>query len=152
MTCASCANTTGRTGFHRGANRLRSDPLGLPIGCQLYPVREAIGKDFDGTLRQLAAIGYRTIELCSPHSYASSGFGSLLKMTAAEVRQAIQAAGLRCESCHYNLRELKENLPERIAYAKELGLTQMVLASSGVRQDAPMASPSLWPTLSSSSA
>ena len=126
-------------GLAAGASQLRSDPLGLPIGCQLYPVREAIGKDFDGTLRQLAAIGYRTIELCSPPSYASSGFGSLLKMTAAEVRQAIQSAGLRCESCHYNLRELKENLPERIAYAKELGLTQMVLASSGVRQDAPMA-------------
>ena len=126
-------------GLAAGAGLLRSDPLGLPIGCQLYPVREAIGKDFEGTLRQIAAIGYRTIEMCSPPGYASSGFGSLIGMKAAEMRKAIQAAGLRCESCHYNMRELKENLEDRIAYAKELGLTQMVLASLGVRQDAPMA-------------
>jgi sugar phosphate isomerase/epimerase len=126
-------------GLAAGAGQLRSDPLGLPIGCQVYPVREAIGKDFEGTLRQIAAIGYRNIEMCSPPSYASSGFGSLINMKAPEMRKAIQAAGLRCESCHYNLRELKENLEERIAYAKELGLTQMVLASPGVRPGAPMA-------------
>lgn len=126
-------------GLAAGAGQLRSDPLGLPIGCQVYPVREAIGKDFEGTLRQIAAIGYRTIEMCSPPGYASSGFGSLINMKAPEMRQAIQAAGLRCESCHYNMRELKENLEDRIAFAKELGLTQMVLASFGVRQDAPMA-------------
>ena len=40
------------------AGYLRAHPLGLPIGCQVYPVREMIGKDFEGTLRQLAAIGY----------------------------------------------------------------------------------------------
>ena len=51
---------------------LRADPLGLPIGCQTYPVREALGKDFDGTLKQLAGIGYKSIEMCSPPGYAAS--------------------------------------------------------------------------------
>ena len=44
-----------------------------------------------------------------------------------------QAAGLGCESCHYNFSELKNNLDERIAFAKELGLKQMVLATFGLR-------------------
>ena len=58
------------------------------------------------------------------------------------MRKTIEAAGLRCESCHYNFRELKENLAERIAFAKELGLKQMVLSSFGLRADATLAD---WP-------
>ena len=55
------------------------------------------------------------------------------------MRHTIEGAGLRCESCHYNFRELKENLDERMAFAKELGLKQMVLSSFGLRADATMA-------------
>jgi sugar phosphate isomerase/epimerase len=121
------------------AGSLRADPLGLPIGCQLYPVREQIAQDFEGLLRQLAAIGYRTIELCSPPGYAKSGFAPLIKMKAAEVRKAFEAAGLRCESSHYQFRELKENLDDRIAYAKELGLKHMVLSTFGLPRNASMA-------------
>jgi sugar phosphate isomerase/epimerase len=117
---------------------LYGDPLGLPIGCQVYPMREALGKDFEGTLRQLAGIGYRTIEMCSPPGYAKSGFGPLADMKAPELRDKIRAAGLGCESCHYQFRELKENLDERIAFAKELGLKQMILSTFGLRPDAKM--------------
>jgi sugar phosphate isomerase/epimerase len=123
----------------QGALELRADPLGLPIGCQVYPIREALGKDFEGTLRQIAAMGYLTIEMCSPPGYEGSGFGPLVKMKASEMRKTIQAAGLRCESCHYQFRELKENLDDRIAFAKQLGLRQMVLSTFGLRNDAPMA-------------
>jgi sugar phosphate isomerase/epimerase len=121
------------------AKQLKADPLELPIGCQLYPVGKLIAKDFEGTLRQLAAIGYRTIELCSPPSYEKSGFAPLVSMKAVEVRKKIEAAGLRCESCHYGFQELKDNLDDRIAYAKELGLKQMIVATFGLRQDATMA-------------
>ena len=58
-----------------------ADPLGKPIGTQTWPVREQIAKDFEGTLRQLAAMGYRTIELCSPHSYGE--FKALAAMPPA---------------------------------------------------------------------
>ncbi|HZT28378.1 MAG TPA: sugar phosphate isomerase/epimerase [Bryobacteraceae bacterium] len=121
-----------------GAVLLQADPLGLPIGCQTYPVRESIGKDFEGTLRQIAGIGYRTIEMCSPPGYEKSGFGALVKFKALEIRRVIESAGLRCESCHYQFRELKENLDDRIAYAKELGLKQMILSTFGLRQVAAM--------------
>jgi sugar phosphate isomerase/epimerase len=112
---------------------LHAGPLGLPIGCQTYPVREALGKDFDGTLRQLAAIGYRSIEMCSPPGYAKSGYGALIGVKAPELRRRIEAAGLKCESCHYQFREFKDSLPETIAYAKGLGLKQMVLSTFSLR-------------------
>ncbi len=111
---------------------LHAGPLGLPIGCQTYPLRDALGKDFPGTLKQLAAIGYQTIEMCSPPGYERAGYGPLMNLKAAEMRKIIGDAGLRCESCHYNFRELKEHLDERIAFAQELGLKQMILASFGL--------------------
>ena len=123
----------------RGALELSADPLGMPIGCQSWPVRDALAKDFPGTLKQLAGIGYRTLEMCSPPGYATSGFGPLAKMKAAEIRQAINAAGLRCESSHFQFRELRESLDERIAWSKEMGLTQMVLSTFGLPNNAPMA-------------
>jgi len=121
-----------------GASQLRADPLKLPIGCQLYPVGKMVAQDFEGTLRQLAAIGYQTVELCSPPSYMSSGFAPLGKMTAADLRKTIEAAGLRCESCHYQFQELKDSLDDRVAYAKELGLKQMIVAAFGLPQSATM--------------
>lgn len=119
-----------------GARELRADPLGLPVGFQVYPIRELIAKDFAGTLRQMASIGYRSVEMCSPPGYQTSGFGPLMSLTASQMRQTIQAAGLICESCHYQFREMKENLDDRLAYARELGLKQMIVASFGLRQDA----------------
>ncbi len=120
-------------------SRLEANPLGLPIGCQVYPVREALGKDFEGTLREIAGIGYKSIEMCSPSGYAKSGFGPLADKKASELRASIKSAGLTCESCHFQSRELKDDLAGRIAFAKELGLKQMVLSTFGLRQDASMA-------------
>lgn len=120
------------------ARLLKADPLGLPIGCQVYPVQDSLGKDFEGTLHQIAAAGFKTIEMCSPPSY-KNGFGPLVDMKASRMREIINAAGLRCESCHYGFGEFKESLDDRIAYAKELGLKQMILASFGLPKGAGMA-------------
>jgi sugar phosphate isomerase/epimerase len=79
------------------------------------------------------------IEMCSPPGYEKSGYGPLMKLKPAEMRQIIKAAGLGCESCHYNFRELKDSLDDRIAFAKELGLKQMVCSTFGVRPEAGMA-------------
>ena len=56
---------------------LAADPLGMPIGTQLYPVRDLVSKDFPATLKQIAGMGYRTVELCSPVGYADSGFAGI---------------------------------------------------------------------------
>jgi sugar phosphate isomerase/epimerase len=127
------------SGIGIAAAALRADPLGLPIGCQTYPVRDALGKDLNGTLRQLAAIGYKHVEMCSPAGYANGGYGPLVKLKASEIKDAIHSAGLGCESCHYQFAELKSSLDDRIAYAKELGLKQMVLSTFGLPNSATLA-------------
>jgi len=121
-----------------GARKLRANPLGMPIGCQTYPVRSLIGEDFPGTIKQLAGIGFQRIELCSPAGYASSGFASVAKYKGAELRKMLGDLGVKCESSHFNMRELRQNLAERIAWANDVGLTQMIVPSLGGPQNPSM--------------
>jgi sugar phosphate isomerase/epimerase len=112
-----------------GASKLHADPLGLPIGCQTWPVREMIAKDFPGTLKQLAAAGFKSIELCSPVGYSDNSFGGLAKYKGAELKKIINDAGLTCVSSHFGIEELRKNQDDRIAWASDLGLTQMLVPS-----------------------
>lgn len=120
------ASVAGMLSVARG---LRANPLGMPIGCQTYPVRNMIGKDFPGTIKQLAAAGFETIELCSPVGYADSGFGVLAKYKPAEIRKILTDSGVKCESSHFDIGELRKDMPGRIAWAKDLGLIQMLVPS-----------------------
>lgn len=114
-----------------GVLKLHANPLGLPIGCQTWPVREMIAKDFPGTLKTLAAAGFQSIELCSPAGYSDNGFGGLTKYKGSELKKIINDAGLTCVSSHFGMDELRQNQDDRIAWAKDLGLTQMLVASLG---------------------
>ncbi len=112
-----------------GALELRANPLGMPIGCQTWAVREMIAKDFPGTIKQLAALGFQSIELCSPVGYAEFGFASLAKYTGTELRKILGDAGVTCVSSHFGMKELRENQEGRLAWAKEVGLQQMIVPS-----------------------
>lgn len=112
-----------------GALELRANPLGLPIGCQTWPMREVIGKDFPGTIKQLADAGFKSIELCSPFGYTEYGFGELAKYTPAALKKTLSDAGVTCISSHFGLDELRKDQPRSIAWAKEIGLTQMLVAT-----------------------
>jgi sugar phosphate isomerase/epimerase len=114
-----------------GARELCANPLGMPIGCQTYPVRTMIGEDFPGTIKQLADAGFQRIELCSPVGYASSGFGVIAKYKGAELRKIFADLGVKCESSHFDMKELRENQAGRIDWAKDAGLTQMIVPSLG---------------------
>ena len=110
---------------------LHASPLGMPIGCQTWPVRDSIAKDFPGTLKQLSAAGFQTIELCSPVGYADSGFAGLARYKGAELRRILHDNGLTCISSHFSIDELRKNQDDRIAWAKDIGLTQMLVPSLG---------------------
>ena len=112
-----------------GARELRANPLGMPIGCQTWPVRAMIAKNFPGTIKQLAEAGFQTIELCSPVGYADSGFAGLGKYTGAELRRILGDAGVSSVSSHFGIEELRGNQQGRIAWAKDVGLTQMIVPS-----------------------
>ncbi len=93
-------------------------------------------KDFPGTLKMMAGLGYQSVEMCSPPGYESSGFGPLMKYSAKEMKQIINDAGLVCESCHYQFDELRNHLDERIAFAHACGQKQMILSSFGLPEKA----------------
>jgi len=111
-----------------GVADLGANPLGLPIGSQTYPHRQLI-KDgnFAGLARTVAEMGVQTVEMCSPFGY--SDFASL--SDGSQVRKILADHGLTCESAHFSMRELREKQSECIAWAKDVGIIQMITASLG---------------------
>jgi sugar phosphate isomerase/epimerase len=101
-----------------GVPSLMANALGLPIGVQLYSVRDILPKDYEGTLRQLAALGYQEVE-------AAGFFGR----SPGDVKKAMNDAGLSCVSAHYPLKDLLPKVEETIQYGKDLGLQYVVCAS-----------------------
>jgi sugar phosphate isomerase/epimerase len=59
------------------------------VGMQLYTVRTDLGKDFDGTLAKVAAIGYKEVE-----------FAGYVGRSAYEVRDVLKRHGLSAPSSH----------------------------------------------------
>jgi len=114
--------------FDLSANTF-SGRVKMPIGFQVWTLRESLVKDFPGTLKMMAGLGYQSLEMCSPPGYESSGFGPLMKLKAKEMKQIINDAGLICESSHYGLAEFRNKPDERIEFALESGQTQMILSS-----------------------
>jgi sugar phosphate isomerase/epimerase len=109
------------------AAELRANPLGLPIGSQVYPLRSML-KDFPAFVRMMAEIGVTRLELCSPIGYGPD-FAALAN--GNEVRTILADHGLKAESSHFTLRELRQSQPKCIEWAKAVGITQMITATLG---------------------
>ena len=106
----------------------------ISLGFQTFPIRDRLGKDFPGTLKTMADMGYQLTELCSPAGYKDIGFGFLQGMTPADIKHTIEDAGLHCPSCHFGFAELNGHLDESIAFAKAMGLTQMICSTFGIQK------------------
>jgi sugar phosphate isomerase/epimerase len=110
---------------------LMANPLGLPLGLQLYSVRDVLPKDYEGTLKQLGALGYREVE--------AAGF---FNHTPSQVKQAMDQAGLHCVSAHYSLVQLQPHVDEIIQFGKDLGLEYIVCAAPGLKDASGVKAPS----------
>jgi sugar phosphate isomerase/epimerase len=89
--------------------------LNGPVGLQLWSVREYLPKDLPGTLARVHALGIREVE----------GAG-LWHHTAADVRAALDEAGLRCASAHMGFERLRDDLSGALAEARALGAAAVV--------------------------
>lgn len=101
----------------------------MPLGFQIWTVKDQLLKDFPGTLKMIAGMGYKCVEMCSPPGY---GFQPLMSMSAKEMKQIINDAGLIFESTHYTPGEFRTSLDKRIEFASESGQKQMILSSFGL--------------------
>ena len=107
------------------AEKLAANPLAMPIGSQTYPHRQRIKDgDFAGLCSSMADLGVGILELCSP---GYSEFASLAD--GKQARKIMDDHGLKCPSAHFTLGELRTKQEQSIAWAKEIGMTQMGTAS-----------------------
>ncbi len=122
---AACSGTAAL--MVANAAEVRANPLGLPIGSQVYPLRSML-KDLPAFAKMMADIGVTQLELCSPIGYRDD-FASLADGT--EVRKILADHGMKAESSHFSMRELRQSQEKSIAWAKDVGITQMITATLG---------------------
>ncbi|WP_018757152.1 TIM barrel protein [Paenibacillus terrigena] len=82
----------------------------MKIGLQLYTLREETSRDFVGTLRKVAEIGYEGVEF--------AGYGG---MAAEELKALLDELNLVSIGAHVGLDRLRNHLEEEIAFHKVLG-------------------------------
>jgi sugar phosphate isomerase/epimerase len=104
-----------------------------PLAFQLFGLRTAAIQDLPGTLRRAASLGYGEVELVSFPGYAANtprdGFGPLAGMQPADIRLAIQDAGLRVESCHFKMTQLEGNeLGPSLGWARGVGIREIIVS------------------------
>jgi sugar phosphate isomerase/epimerase len=109
------------------AGEVVANPLDLPIGSQVWPLRSML-TDFPAFAKMIAGIGVTRLELCSPIGYGKE-FASL--SDAKEVKKILQDHGLKAESSHFSMAELRTSQEKSIEWAKEIGIKQMITASLG---------------------
>jgi sugar phosphate isomerase/epimerase len=101
-----------------------ADSIHVPVGLQLYSVREQLPKDFDGTLAKLSALGIKEVE--------AAGY---FNKPAKDFRHSLDQAGLRCVSTHHSLTDLRPKLDQFIEYGHVIGLEYMICSWAGVHRD-----------------
>lgn len=87
----------------------------MGIGLQLYTLREDTAKDFRGTLKKVAELGYEGVEF--------AGYGGI---PAEEMRDLLQSLGLKAIGSHVGLKNMQTQLDEEIAYLKTIGAKYIV--------------------------
>jgi sugar phosphate isomerase/epimerase len=102
------------------SNKLFAKNLNLPLGLQLYSVRDLLPKDYAGTLKDVGGVGYREVE--------SAGY---FNHSAAEVKQAMDAAKLKLVSAHYSSNDLHTKLDEVIEFNHKLGVGHLICSFPG---------------------
>ena len=88
----------------------------IPVGLQMFTLRNETEKDFVGTLEKVAKIGYQGVEF--------AGYGGL---SAKELKKTLDSLGLKAASSHIQLQMLQDDLDAVIAYAQEIGNKNVVI-------------------------
>jgi sugar phosphate isomerase/epimerase len=97
----------------------------VPVGIELYSVRDLMDKDLFGTVRAVAKMGYEVVEFYGPYYGWTPEY-------AKEVRKLIDDLGIRCHSTHNGGNVFTpEALPKAIELNQILGSKYVVMASAG---------------------
>lgn len=98
---------------------------GVPVGLELFSVRDELGKDLTGTVRAVAKMGYQDVEFFSPYY-------SWTPEKAKEIRTLMDDLGIKCWSTHNGPNSFTpEGIDKAIELNQTLGSRYIVLASAG---------------------
>jgi len=98
-----------------------NDVKNKKVGVQLYTIREAIGKDAKGSLKQIADLGFSEVE---NFGYNGKFFG----MDAATYKGLLGDLGMTAPSGHYMYNNILKGWEKAVEDAKAIGQDYMVLA------------------------
>jgi sugar phosphate isomerase/epimerase len=87
------------------------------IGVQLYTVRSLMAKDFEGTLKAVAGIGYKEVE-----------FAGYFDQKPVEIRKLLDHLGLRAPSAHVAIESLEQEPNAVFDAARAIGHEYVVVA------------------------
>lgn len=110
---AGLATLTLPAGMRTCGNTVTGDALGV----QLYTLRTVLAKDFEGTLKQVAAIGYREVE-----------FAGYYDRSPAEIRRLLDSLGLTAPAAHVPLEALRDRMEATLDAADVMGHKYLVIA------------------------
>src|SRR5690242_5758782 len=97
----------------------------VPIGLELYSVRNELKADLPGTVRAVAKMGYQVVEFFSPYFQWTTD-------EAKNVRALLDELGIRCLSTHNDAKSFTaENLPRAIELNQIIGSSNVIMASAG---------------------
>ena len=83
----------------------------VPIGLQLYSIREAMEKDFIGSLEKVKTAGYNCVEF--------AGYGGI---AAPDLRRELDRIGLKAHAAHIGWQQLRDHLTTVVEESQILGL------------------------------
>jgi sugar phosphate isomerase/epimerase len=98
----------------------------IPVGLELYSVREGLKKDLDGTVKAVAGIGYQCVEFYAPYWEWS-------EQQTKDMRKLLDELGVKCYSTHNASSYVtKENIGKTRDRCGILGCKYAVVASTDV--------------------
>ena len=96
----------------------------IPVGLELYSVRDQLTKDLPGTVRAVAKMGYEIVEFYAPYYDWKPEY-------AKEVRKLMDDLGIRCNSTHNHIEAfVPDGWEKTIELSKILGVKYVVMASA----------------------
>lgn len=99
----------------------------VPVGVELYSVRDQLKQDLMGTVRQVAKLGYEGVEFYSPYFDWTTAY-------AKDVRKLLDDVGMKCFSTHNSARSYDDaNIAKAIELNQIIGSKFIIMASAGGR-------------------
>src|SRR2546426_3438550 len=101
----------------------------IPVGLELYSVRDELKKDLMGTVRGVAKMGYECVEFYAPYYDWTLDY-------AQQVRKELDALGVRCYSTHNDRQSFTpDGINKAIELNQALGARYIVMAHPGEVKD-----------------